>query len=93
MADSVSVSIPSMLRSYSGAAEVAVEVGRDGATVATLLDALDGRYPGLRFRVIDEQGGIRPHMRIFVDREAVDGIEAAIHPNAEVHILQHLSGG
>lgn len=83
------VSIPSPLRSYTNADEVEAE----GTTVAELLDDLDRQYPGFRFRMIDEQGRIRPHMRIFVNRERVPGIEQALDPNDEVQILQALSGG
>ena len=83
------VSIPSPLRSYTKADEVEA----DGATVAELLHDLEERYPGIRFRMIDEQGRIRPHMRIFVNRERIPGIEQALDPGDEVQILQALSGG
>ena len=83
------VSIPSPLRSYTNADEVEAE----GTTVAELLDDLDRQYPGFRFRMIDEQGRIRPHMRIFVNRERVPGIEQVVKAGDEVQILQALSGG
>jgi len=85
----VKVSIPSPLRSYTGADEVEAE----GDTVAALLDDLDARYPGLRFRMIDEQGRIRPHMRVFVNGERSTGIEQPVAPGDHVQILQALSGG
>jgi molybdopterin synthase sulfur carrier subunit len=85
----VKISIPSPLRSYTDADEVEAE----GTTVAELLDDLDRQYPGFRFRMIDEQGRIRPHMRIFVNRERVLGIEQEVAPGDEVQILQALSGG
>ena len=83
------VSIPSPLLSYTQAPEVEA----DGATLSELLVDLDRRYPGIRFRMIDEQGGIRVHMRIFVNRERVVGLEEALAPDDEVQILQALSGG
>jgi len=43
--------------------------------------------------VIDEQGAIRKHMRVFVNRVAVRGLEVALAPGDEVHVLQSLSGG
>jgi len=64
-----------------------------GRTVADLLDDLDRQYPGIRFRMIDEQDAIRPHMRIFVNGEQVSGLDVALEPSDEVHILQALSGG
>ena len=59
------VRIPTPLRSYTGGAS---EVAAEGATLAELLLDLDRRHPGLRFRVVDEQGRLRQHMRIFVNR-------------------------
>ena len=61
--------------------------------MAELLDDLERRYPGLRFRMVDEQDRIRPHMRVFVNREAVAGLDAPLSPSDDVQILQALSGG
>jgi molybdopterin converting factor small subunit len=85
----VKVSIPSPLRSYTGTPEVDAV----GATVGDLLVDLEGRFPGIRFRMIDEQDAIRPHIRIFVNRERVVELTVALAPGDEVHILQALSGG
>jgi molybdopterin converting factor small subunit len=78
------------LRSYT---QRRAEVEADGATVADLLDDLDRRYPGIRFRMIDEQDHVRPHMRIFVNREQVWELATPLQPTDEVQILQALSGG
>jgi molybdopterin converting factor small subunit len=86
----VTVFIPTQLRNYTGGA---TRVEASGATVDEALQALDARHPGIRFRVIDEQGRIRQHMRIFVDGERVREIGGAIGPRAEVHIFGALSGG
>lgn len=83
------VSIPTPLRSYTQASEVEAT----GATVGELLAELDRRYPGIRFRMIDEQDAVRPHVRIFVNRESVARLERALAPGDEVQILQALSGG
>jgi molybdopterin converting factor small subunit len=85
----VKVCIPSPLRSYTGVPEVEAV----GATVGELLADLDVRYPGIRFRMIDEQDAIRPHMRIFVNRERAVGLDVSLAPDDEVQILQALSGG
>ena len=58
-----------------------------------LLADLDRRYPGLRFRVIDEQDTMRPHMRFFVNGEQVFNINQALHPTDSVILVQALSGG
>jgi len=85
----VKVAIPTPLRSYTRAPEVDAQ----GATVAELLDDLDRRYPGIRFRMIDEQDRIRPHVRIFVNRDRVAALEQRLAKTDEVQILQALSGG
>jgi molybdopterin converting factor small subunit len=64
-----------------------------GATLAQLLDDLERRHPGIRFRIIDEQDGIRPHVRIFVNHEAVRRLDVSLRETDEVHVLQSLSGG
>ena len=83
------VRIATPLLSYTGAREVEAE----GDSVGALLDDLERRYPGLRFRMVDEQNRIRPHMRIFVNREAVPGLDVPLAPGDDVQILQALSGG
>lgn len=84
------VFIPTQLRNYTGGA---TKVDATGATVDEALTALDARYPGLRFRVVDEQGRIRKHMRIFVDGERVVEVGAKVGAKGEVHIFGALSGG
>ena len=58
------VLIPNPLRSYT--AEAAA-VSASGATLGELTLDLDRRFPGMRFRVIDEQGQVRPHIKFFVN--------------------------
>ena len=84
------VYIPSPLRSYTGG--VALVEGR-GDTLAELLLALDERYPGIRFRIIDEQDRIREHIRFFVGVELVREITQPIAADQDVHIVCALSGG
>ena len=84
------VLIPTPLRSYTGERS---EVEAEGVTLAEVLADLDRRYPGIRFRMIDEQGAIRPHVRIFVNREQVRRLDVPLEPSDEVQILQALSGG
>lgn len=84
------VHIPSPLLSYTAQRK---EVEAVGATVAALLEDLNRQFPGLRFRMIDEQDAVRQHMRIFVNGELVNGLNVALNPQDEVHILQALSGG
>ena len=69
------------------------EVEAAGATLAELLADLDRRYPGIRFRVIDEQDAIRPHIKIFVNRVQARSLAAALAPTDEVLLVAALSGG
>ncbi len=82
--------IPSQLHAYTGGVS---RVEASGATIEAMLDDLDRRFPGLKFRVVDEQGRIRPHMRLFVGRQAARDIQASIGQGAELLIFGALSGG
>lgn len=84
------VLIPTPLYSYTGGRS---EVEAEGSTLDELLRDLDRRYPGIRFRMIDEQDRVRPHMRIFVNSEMATHLNQSISPADEVQILQSLSGG
>ncbi len=83
------VLIPSALYSYTGQTRVEA----DGATLAAVLADLDRRYPGIRFRVIDERGNIRRHIRFFFDGEMVQELTQALRSGGELCIVQALSGG
>jgi molybdopterin synthase sulfur carrier subunit len=86
----VRVRIPDPLRSYTDQQKV---VDADGSTVAELLADLDTRYPGIRFRMVDEQNRIRKHMKVFVNDESVRDLDAKIGDRDEITIMQALSGG
>ncbi len=83
------VLIPSSLLSYTGRQWVE----GSGATLAELLSDLDRQYPGLRFRVIDEQDRMRGHMRFFVNGEQVFDLDQTLRPTDTVQLVQALSGG
>jgi sulfur-carrier protein len=85
----VKVLIPSPLRSYTGAPEVDAV----GDTLGDLLADLDRRHPGLRFRIVDEQDRMRPHVRFFVDGEQVFDLRRRLTAGESVQIVQALSGG
>lgn len=56
----------SQLRGYTGGQAL---VTARGGSLAEVLADLDRQFPGLRFRVIDEQGRVRRHMSLFLDGE------------------------
>lgn len=83
------VLIPSALRSYTESSEAEAR----GATLGTVLEDLDRTYPGIRFRIIDEQDRIRPHIRIFVKGDQLRDLSQPLNATDEVIIVQALSGG
>jgi molybdopterin converting factor small subunit len=83
------VLIPSALQSYTRASRVDAE----GGTLAELFADLDRSYPGLRFRAIDEQGRLRPNMRVFVNGVGVRDLAHALRADDTVAVVQALSGG
>jgi sulfur-carrier protein len=86
----VKVSIPTPLRSYTSERR---EVEAEGNTLAEVLLDLDRHYPGIRFRMIDEQDAIRRHIRIWVNQDQVRTLDAPLRSSDEVIIFQALSGG
>jgi molybdopterin converting factor small subunit len=86
----IRVLIPSILESYTAGAR---EVTAAGATLAEVLSDLDARYPGLRFRVIDEQERIRPHIKVFVGEAIARGLDVALSEGDTVQLVGALSGG
>ena len=83
------VVIPTPLRSYTGRREVEAH----GPTLGAVLADLDRQFPGIRFRVVDEQERARPHVRFFVNGEQVSDLSRPLDPSGQVVIVPALSGG
>ena len=83
------VLIPSALRSYTECSQAEAA----GSTLDEVLADLDRQYPGIRFRIIDEQQRVRRHMRVFVNGVSVNTLSQPMRPHDEVVIVQALSGG
>ena len=83
------VLIPGALRSYTGLSHVDAQ----GQTLHELFADLDRQYPGLRFRVVDEQGRLRANMRIFVNGLGVRDLNHPLAPQDFVAVVLALSGG
>jgi sulfur-carrier protein len=86
----VRVRIPTPLRSYTGG-RAAVEA--EGTTIADVLADLDRRFPGIGFRVVDEQGRLRRHVNVFADSERTRDLGRSLVDVQELTIMQALSGG
>lgn len=84
------VLIPGPLRDYTANATA---VSADGGTLESVVGDLDRQFPGLRFRIVDEQGRIRRHIKFFVDGVQVDDLAPAVDRAKEVMIVCALSGG
>ncbi|TAK81266.1 MAG: MoaD/ThiS family protein [Betaproteobacteria bacterium] len=83
------VLIPSALLSYTDRNPVEAS----GGTLGELLFDLDRRYPGIRFRMVDEQDRIRRHIRIFINADQVLDLGQPLQAGDDVVIVQALSGG
>jgi len=86
----IRVSIPSQLIAYT---DGATRVEAAGDTVERVLDDLDRRFPGLKFRVVDEQDRIRRHMRIFVGQDEAKTVRVPVRDGGDLLIFGALSGG
>lgn len=87
---SCTVRVASPLRSYTlGASSISAQ----GVSLQEVLADLDRRFPGIRFRMIDEQDHIRRHIRLFVNAREATALSDAVRPGDEVHLICALSGG
>ena len=84
------VVIPTQLRDYT---HDEANVEASGSTVAEVLSDLDRQFPGIRFRIVDEQDRVRPHLRIFVNEEQTRTLDASVAITDRILIFGALSGG
>jgi len=86
----LTVYVPGPLRSYTRNRS---EVEAEGGTIGEVLLDLDARYPGMRFRMIDEQDQIRRHIKLYVNQEEARTLETRVRAGDVVQILCAISGG
>jgi molybdopterin converting factor small subunit len=90
---SVSVRVPTILRTYTGGES---EVSAEGATLADVLDSLDASYPGIKGRIIDEQGELRRFVNVYVGNDDVrflEGLQTATADGTQVSVIPAVAGG
>jgi sulfur-carrier protein len=90
---SVSVRIPTILRTYTDGES---EVSADGATLAEVLDDLDGSFSGIKGRIVDESGELRRFVNVYVDNDDVrfaQGLQTAISDGGQISIIPAVAGG
>ena len=83
------VLIPTSLRSYTQVSRVEAV----GTMLGAVLADLDRQFPGIRLRMVDKHGHLRPHTRVFVNGMAVHDLALPLQPGFDVSIVQALSGG
>lgn len=90
---SVSVRIPTILRSYtSGAAEVSAE----GGTLREVIAGLDAEFPGVGGRILDDTGKIRRFVNVYVgdtDVRLAQGLDTPVPPGTQVSVIPAVAGG
>ncbi|WP_017622725.1 MoaD/ThiS family protein [Nocardiopsis chromatogenes] len=90
---SVSVRVPTILRTYT---KDAAQVSAEGATLKDVLADLDANHPGIRARILDDSGKIRRFVNVYVGDEDVrfaDGLDTATKDGVEVSIIPAVAGG
>lgn len=90
---SVTVRIPTILRNLTGGA---AEATADGATLREVIDKLEARHPGIRARLLDEQGKIRRFVNVYIGEEDVrfaQGLETPTPDGSLVSVIPAVAGG
>jgi len=87
--------IPGYLRTFTDG-RTSVRLDASPATVRAALDALWAMHPGVRDRVVTEQGDVRPHVNVFVGDESIrvtGGLDTTLRDDSEITIVPAVSGG
>jgi molybdopterin converting factor small subunit len=90
---SVSVRIPTILRTYTGGDS---EVSADGATLAEVLDNLDVQFSGIKGRILDEDGKLRRFVNVYVGNDDVrflDDLATATPDGTQISVIPAVAGG
>ena len=89
----VSVRIPTPLRKFTNDQS---DVEIDGATVGEVIDNLEAAHGGIKEKLVDEAGGIRRFVNIYVNDEDIrflDGADTAVKDGDGVTIVPAIAGG
>ncbi|MDN5892592.1 MAG: MoaD/ThiS family protein [Nocardioides sp.] len=90
---SVSVRIPTILRTYTGGES---EVNAEGATLAAVLDDLETNYEGIKGRILDDNGKLRRFVNVYVGNEDVrflENLETPAPAGTQISIIPAVAGG
>jgi molybdopterin converting factor small subunit len=90
---SVSVRVPTILRTYTGGES---EVSASGATLAEVIDDLDANYTGIKARVLDDEGNLRRFVNVYVGNDDVrflDNLATATPEGTQISVIPAVAGG
>ena len=90
---SISVKVPTILRTYTGGT---ADVTVNGATLADALADLDAQFPGIRARVLDDDGRLRRFVNVYVNDDDVRFLEDLRTPTPDgtsISIIPAVAGG
>ena len=90
---SVSVRVPTILRTYTGGAS---EVTAEGGDLSAVLDDLDARYAGIKARIVDDTGELRRFVNVYVGNDDVrflDGLATATPDGSKISVIPAVAGG
>lgn len=90
---SVSVRIPTILRSYTGGA---AEVGAEAGTLREVIARLNAEFPGIGSRLLDDTGRLRRFVNVYVGDEDVrlaQGLDTPVPSGTQVSVIPAVAGG
>jgi molybdopterin synthase sulfur carrier subunit len=90
---SARVRVPTILRTYTAGES---EVSADGDTLGDVLDSLDASYPGIKGRIVDEDGALRRFVNVYVGNDDVrflDGLETKVADGTQISVIPAVAGG
>jgi sulfur-carrier protein len=90
---SARVRVPTILRTYTAGES---EVDADGDTLSDVLDSLDASYPGIKGRIVDEEGSLRRFVNVYVGNDDVrflDGLDTAVGDGTQISVIPAVAGG
>jgi molybdopterin synthase sulfur carrier subunit len=92
----ISVRIPTPLRKFTAGAESVTANTASGATVAAVIEDIEGRHPGLKERICDDAGKVRRFVNLYVNGEDIrflSSLDTPVKEGDEISIVPAIAGG